>query len=201
MRQLLQNGTYKTLSELYKNLFQNLVDVCVVRELQGEFYYALDEIPRHHDAENQFAAHHRRVVLPEEDIFYRIYRFLCAPVDLGSQYPGIVKMLVPGMIVKLRLVDVCVVRELQGEFYYALDEMNRYQMTAGWFRRSLRSDSYAPFVEQSIKLLRAYARLDFYGGGFPSSHRLTALHLPEALPREGICQDLHKGIYPATMSA
>ncbi len=85
MRQLLQNGTYKTLSELYKNLFQNLVDVCVARELQGEFYYALDE-------------------------------------------------------------------------------MNRYQMTAGWFRRSLRSDSYAPFVEQSIKLLRAYARLDFYGG-------------------------------------
>ena len=85
MRQLLQNGTYKTLSELYKNLFQNLVDVCVVRELQGEFYYALDE-------------------------------------------------------------------------------MNRYQMTAGWFRRSLRSDSYAPFVEQSIKLLLAYARLDFYGG-------------------------------------
>ncbi|MDE7340370.1 MAG: DUF4132 domain-containing protein [Lachnospiraceae bacterium] len=85
MRQLLQNGTYKTLSELYKNLFQNLVDVCVARELQGEFYYALDE-------------------------------------------------------------------------------MNRYQMTAGWFRRSLRSDSYAPFVEQSIRLLRAYARLDLYGG-------------------------------------
>lgn len=85
IRQLLQNGTCKTLSELYKNLFQNLVDVCVARELQGEFYYALDE-------------------------------------------------------------------------------MNRYQMTAGWFRRSLRSDSYAPFVEQSIKLLRAYARLGFYGG-------------------------------------
>ena len=83
MRQLLQNGTYKTLSELYKNLFQNLVDICVARELQGEFYYALDE-------------------------------------------------------------------------------MNRYQMTAGWFRRSLRSESYAPFVEQSIRLLRAYARLDQY---------------------------------------
>ena len=85
MRQLLQNGTYQTLSELYKNQFQNLVDVCVAKTLQGEFYYALDE-------------------------------------------------------------------------------MNRYQMTAGWFRRSLRSGSYAPFAERSIRLLRAYARLEFYGG-------------------------------------
>lgn len=62
------------------------------------------------------------------------------------------------------LVDVCVIKSKQDEFYYALDEMNCYQMTAGWFRRSLRSNSYAPFVEQSIKLLRAYSRLEFYGG-------------------------------------
>ena len=41
--------------------------------------------------------------------------------------------------------------------------MNQYQMTAGWYRRSLRSDSYEPFAEQSVKTLRAYARLDFYG--------------------------------------
>lgn len=60
------------------------------------------------------------------------------------------------------LVDVCVRKEWQAEFYYALDEMNHYQMTAGWFRRSLRSDSYVPFVDRSIRLLRAYARLDFY---------------------------------------
>lgn len=62
------------------------------------------------------------------------------------------------------LVDVCVDRQHQEDFYYALDEMNTCQMTAGWFRRSLRSDSYAPFAEQSIKLLRAYARLALYGG-------------------------------------
>ncbi len=60
------------------------------------------------------------------------------------------------------LVDVCVRKAWQEDFYYALDQMNRYQMTAGWFRRSLRSTSYAPFVEQSIHLLRAFARLDFY---------------------------------------
>ena len=60
------------------------------------------------------------------------------------------------------LVDVCVRKTWQEDFYYALDQMNQYQMTAGWFRRSLRSDSYAPFVEQSIQLLRAFARLDFY---------------------------------------
>lgn len=61
-------------------------------------------------------------------------------------------------------VAVCVSGERRDEFYYALDEMNAYQMTAGWFRRSLRSDSYVPFVDQSVKLLRAYARLEFYGG-------------------------------------
>ena len=62
------------------------------------------------------------------------------------------------------LVDVCVAKSKQDEFYYALDEMNRYQMTAGWYRRSLRSESYAPFAEQSVKLIRAYAQLALYGG-------------------------------------
>lgn len=60
------------------------------------------------------------------------------------------------------LVDVCVKKEWQEEFYYALDQMNCYQMTAGWFRRSIRSGSYTPFVDQSIRLLRGYSRLSFY---------------------------------------
>ena len=62
-----------------------------------------------------------------------------------------------------KLVDICVPEEYQEEFYYALDQMNQFQMTAGWYRRSLRSGSYVPFTEQSIKLLRAYSRLEFYG--------------------------------------
>lgn len=62
------------------------------------------------------------------------------------------------------VVDVCVGKAHQEAFYYALDEMNNSQMTAGWFRRSLRSTSYVPFVGDSIRLLRAYAQLDFYGG-------------------------------------
>ena len=61
-----------------------------------------------------------------------------------------------------QLTKVCVSEEYREEFYYALDQMNQYQMTAGWYRRSLRSGSYAPFAEQSVKLLRAYARLAFY---------------------------------------
>ena len=61
-----------------------------------------------------------------------------------------------------RLVELCVPDRYREEFYFALDQMNQYQMTAGWYRRSLRSGSYAPFAGQSIKLLRAYARLDFY---------------------------------------
>lgn len=62
------------------------------------------------------------------------------------------------------VVDVCVAQARQEEFYDALDAMNCYQMTAGWYRRSLRSRSYLPFVENSIQLLRAYAYLEFYGG-------------------------------------
>lgn len=60
------------------------------------------------------------------------------------------------------LVNICVPEKYRQEFYFALDQMNQYQMTAGWYRRSLHSDSYAPFAEQSVKLLRAYTRLDFY---------------------------------------
>ena len=62
------------------------------------------------------------------------------------------------------VVEVCVAQARQEEFYGALDAMNCYQMTAGWYRRSLRSDSYLPFVGDSILLLRAYAQLEFYGG-------------------------------------
>ncbi len=61
------------------------------------------------------------------------------------------------------LVEVCVPAEYREEFYYALDQMNQYQMTAGWYRRSLRSGSYAAFAEQSVRVLRGYSRLGFYG--------------------------------------
>lgn len=62
------------------------------------------------------------------------------------------------------VVDICVGQARQEDFYCALDEMNSCQMTAGWFRRSLRSASYIPFVEDSVQLLCACAQLDFYGG-------------------------------------
>ena len=55
--------------------------------------------------------------------------------------------------------------------------MNQYQMTAGWYRRSLRSGSYAPFAEQSVKILRGYSRLGFYG--VPLSGLLTGNTQPE----------------------
>ena len=62
-----------------------------------------------------------------------------------------------------QLTKVCVSEEYREEFYYALDQMNQYQMTAGWYRRSLRSGSYAAFAEQSVRVLRGYSRLGFYG--------------------------------------
>lgn len=61
------------------------------------------------------------------------------------------------------LVDALVPEGRQEEFYYALDQLNQFQMTAGWYRRSLRSKSYQPFVRKSILLLWAYSRLQFYG--------------------------------------
>lgn len=60
------------------------------------------------------------------------------------------------------LVDLCVEKNRQEEFYYALDQMNQFQMTSGLYRRSLRSESYTPFVDKSVYLLWAYARLRFY---------------------------------------
>lgn len=61
------------------------------------------------------------------------------------------------------LVEVCVPGKLQEEFYYALDQLNQFQLTAGWYRRSVRSKSYEPFVRASVLLLWAYSRLGFYG--------------------------------------
>ncbi len=63
-----------------------------------------------------------------------------------------------------RLVAICVPNEKLEEFYYGLDEMNQFQMTAGWYRRSLRSKDYGPFVRGSVLLLWGYSRLKFYGG-------------------------------------
>ncbi len=62
------------------------------------------------------------------------------------------------------LTKTCVPAGKSDEFYYALDQMNQYQMTAGWYRRSVRGNSYRPFVCQSLQLLWAYAKLEFYGG-------------------------------------
>ncbi len=75
------------------------------------------------------------------------------------------------------LVKVCVAEKYREEFFYALDQMNQFQMTAGWYRRSVRSQSYAPFAIQSVKLLRAYARLGFYQAEL--SDVLTGSVLPE----------------------
>ena len=47
------------------------------------------------------------------------------------------------------LTALCVPEEKREEFYYALDEMNSFQMTAGWYRRSVRSESYVPFVRRA----------------------------------------------------
>ena len=75
------------------------------------------------------------------------------------------------------LIQACIPADFHEEFYYALDQMNRFQMTAGWFRRSVRSGSYAPFAEAGVRLFRAYTRLAFYHA--PLSDILTGHVDPE----------------------
>lgn len=65
------------------------------------------------------------------------------------------------------LVEVCVEPEFREECYYALDEMNQFQMTRGLFRPSMRSRRYTPFIQEGIWLLWAYARLRFYRAALP----------------------------------
>ena len=76
------------------------------------------------------------------------------------------------------LTAACVPEGKEEEFYYALDQMNQFQMTAGWYRRSLRSESYAPFVCESVQLLWGYSRLGFYGGSL--AQVLTGRVSPES---------------------
>ena len=48
------------------------------------------------------------------------------------------------------LVKACVPEKLTEEFYYALDQMNQFQMTAGWHaRRSVRSAVQLPSIRLS----------------------------------------------------
>lgn len=61
-----------------------------------------------------------------------------------------------------KLVEFCVPEEENKAFYYELDQMNQFQMTKGWQRRSMRSESYRPFIRDSVYLLKAYSRLKFY---------------------------------------
>lgn len=61
------------------------------------------------------------------------------------------------------LIEICIPEALREEFYAAADAMNQYQMTAGWFRRSVRSSGYQAFARDSLQLVWAYSRLGFYG--------------------------------------
>ncbi len=62
----------------------------------------------------------------------------------------------------LNLVKVCVPEGKETEFYYAIDQMNQYQMTAGWYRRSVRGKGYAPFLHKAIQLLYSYSKIKYF---------------------------------------
>ena len=60
------------------------------------------------------------------------------------------------------LVHICVAEDKEEEFYYAIDQMNQYQLTAGWYRRSVRGKSYVPFVRRAVKVLLSYSWLKYF---------------------------------------
>lgn len=60
------------------------------------------------------------------------------------------------------LVKICMPDGQEETFYYALDQLNQYQMTAGWYRRSVRGKSYVPFVKRGIRILWSYSWLKYF---------------------------------------
>lgn len=90
-----------------------------------------------------------------------------APKELKSWLESRVKQLpeVPlGEIYRKylgKLVSVCVPEGREEEFYYAINQLNQYQMTTGPNRRSMRGKSYLPFIEHSILILWSYSWLNY----------------------------------------
>lgn len=81
--------------------------------------------------------------------------------DLVKQHPDMTL----GAIFKEylgNLVHICVPEGREEEFYYAVDQLNQYQLTAGWYRRSVRGKSYLPFVQRSVKILWSYSWLKYF---------------------------------------
>lgn len=60
------------------------------------------------------------------------------------------------------LVQICVPEGKEEEFYYAVNQLNQYQMTAGWERRSVRGTSYLPFVRAAVEILLSYSWLNYF---------------------------------------
>lgn len=63
-----------------------------------------------------------------------------------------------------QLVQAFVGREYQEDFYAIIDKQNQFPFSKGFYRRTVRSEKYAPFIEDTFWLLRDYRSLDFYGG-------------------------------------
>lgn len=63
-----------------------------------------------------------------------------------------------------QLVQAFVDSSYVDDFYRILDKQNQFPYSGGLNRRTVRSESYAPFLEASFQLLRDYRTLAFYGG-------------------------------------
>ena len=62
------------------------------------------------------------------------------------------------------LVKAFVDRSCLDDFYVIIDKQNQFPYARGWYRRTVRSTEYAPFLEESFRLLIDYRTLGFYGG-------------------------------------
>lgn len=60
------------------------------------------------------------------------------------------------------LLEVFVPKQYRNAYLYIIDKMNQFQYPVGWYRRSVRTESYVPWVEPVLIELYRYADLFLY---------------------------------------
>lgn len=77
-----------------------------------------------------------------------------------------------------KLAKAFVGKEYLGDYCHMLDKLTAFPYSGGWYRRTVRSDEYLPFMEHAFRLMYDYRSLDFFGG---SLKRYLQNDLPEEL--------------------
>ncbi len=69
-------------------------------------------------------------------------------------------------------------KEQAEDYWHIVDKLVQFPYSTGLYRRTVRSDSYRPFIEHALRLMYDYRTLGFYGGNLAD---YLANRLPEPL--------------------